>query len=155
MRERKYNDLLDSVFSPDFRKKKTCFSHTYRPTHMAPETWASLKQDSVETLKKDRCVCIFNNYVGNVGAKTCLGRYQIFALQIGNKVCDGERPKFKKRKVGSDSPPYYYSLMTRCWKGKPESRPSFNEISKVTSNWVDAFTYDEDDQGASDEEKTA
>jgi hypothetical protein len=122
---------------------------------MAPETWASLKQDSVKLSKK------IDVYAFSIIMWETLERKPVwadikFSYKIGNKVCDGERPKFKKRKVGSDSPPYdYYSLMTRCWKGKPESRPSFNEISKVTSNWVDAFSYDEDDQGGSDEEKTA
>ena len=145
-----------SLFSPDFRettrKKKTCFSHTYRPTHMAPETWASLKQDSVKLSKK------IDVYAFSIVMWETLERKPVwadvkFTYKIGLKVCDGERPKFKKRKVSDDSPPYdYYSLMTRCWKGKPESRPSFDEISKITSNWVDAYTIDEGDQGGKNDE---
>ena len=114
---------------------------------MAPETWTSFEQNSMKLSKK------IDVYAFSIIMWETLERKPVwadisFVYKIKKKVCDGERPAFKKRKnTGSDGPPCdYYSLMTQCWEGKPKSRPSFNKISKQTSNWViDGYTTCGDD----------
>ena len=117
------------------------------PTHMAPETWLALKKKDSIKLSKKIDVYAFSIIMWETLERKPVWADINFSYKIGNKVIDGERPKFKKLKVGPDSPPYdYYTLMTRCWKGNPEDRPTFSTISQIGSNWVEAFNADDGEE---------
>jgi hypothetical protein len=56
-------------------------------------------------------------------------------------VLEGKRPQ-----VPADCPADYRAMMTQCWKGKPEKRPSMEEVLRFLNSALGELFTEEDDE---------